>query len=283
MQSVTILSVQMAFTLALVLGVASWFVRRKFSAARSGPPPFRAGRVPIWYYMGVDVIVLLGIGILFYVLSISNAMASESAGVPQINAGGIIYSMAFQVFCALFVMAIVFRRVRPGKWLGLRWGMWPLVFAIAPVSVVGMWALYAGLEQIGYVELLKKAGVETLQDTVTMFQAEKNLNLVILLAIAAAVVAPVCEEILFRGYLYPATKKFTGPWVAAICVSLVFAAAHGSLAAMFPLFILGLLLIYLYEATGSIWAPMAVHFLFNATTVIVQLLVRFDYIQLPAG
>jgi membrane protease YdiL (CAAX protease family) len=130
---------------------------------------------------------------------------------------------------------------------------------------------------------MDRLGVEKVQQTVTIFQEEKDIVVLVLMAIAAALVAPVCEEIVFRGYLYPVAKKFSGPWVAALCTALIFSAAHGSFSALLPLFAFGLLLVALYEFTGSLWAPMAVHFLFNGATVAVQLYARYAEIPLTAG
>ena len=101
----------------------------------------------------------------------------------------------------------------------------------------------------------------------------------LVMAFAAIVVAPLCEEIVFRGYLYPVMKKFSGPWVAGVCSALIFAAAHGSLVALLPLFVFGCVLVLIYEKTGSLWAPIAVHFCFNGATVIIQMAVR--YLDLP--
>jgi len=130
---------------------------------------------------------------------------------------------------------------------------------------------------------MDRLGVDKVQDTVTLFQEEKNVAVLVLMAIAAAVVAPVCEEIVFRGYLYPVAKKFSGPWVAALGTALIFSAAHGSLAALLPLFVFGLVLVALYEFTGSIWASMAVHFLFNSATVGTQLYARYGDQSLTVG
>ena len=97
---------------------------------------------------------------------------------------------------------------------------------------------------------------------------------------AAVVAAPLCEEVVFRGYLYPVMKKYAGIFAAALCSSLIFAAAHGNLTAMLPLFIFGGILVFLYEKTGSLWAPIAAHFCFNAATVTVQFMVRHNIIPI---
>ena len=96
------------------------------------------------------------------------------------------------------------------------------------------------------------------------------------------IVAPIAEEVVFRGYLYPAAKRFCGPAGAVLFSSLVFAAAHGNVVALLPLFALAVLLCLIYEFTGSIWASISVHFLFNAATVAMQLLARSGLVDLPA-
>jgi membrane protease YdiL (CAAX protease family) len=141
-----------------------------------------------------------------------------------------------------------------------------------------MWTVFAALFELGYMELLQRLGVEHVQDTVALFQDSYDMTVVILMAFTASIVAPVCEEIVFRGYLYPVMKKFSGPWIAALCNAMIFSAAHGSMSALLPLFIFGIALVALYEYTGSIWAPIAAHFLFNSATVFIQLMVRFGYI-----
>jgi membrane protease YdiL (CAAX protease family) len=241
------------------------------------------GNVQVWPYRALDLIGFAGVVGLFYMLALGNSAAEGAKDLPVINAEGVIISIGFQLFTAFIVIAVMVNRQNPVLWLGLAWKKWPLVIMIAPISVVSMWALFAGLYELGYMDLMDRLGVEKVQQTVTIFQEEKDIVVLVLMAIAAALVAPVCEEIVFRGYLYPVAKKFSGPWVAALCTALIFSAAHGSFSALLPLFAFGLLLVALYEFTGSLWAPMAVHFLFNGATVAVQLYARYAEIPLTAG
>jgi membrane protease YdiL (CAAX protease family) len=55
------------------------------------------------------------------------------------------------------------------------------------------------------------------------------------------------------------------------------------LSALLPLFLFGLLLVWIYERTGSLWAPIAVHFCFNSATVTVQMAARYFNIPLDAA
>jgi membrane protease YdiL (CAAX protease family) len=163
--------------------------------------------------------------------------------------------------------------------MGLRWPGWRWVFLIAPGAVFLMWLVFGGLQISGYVEWMESLGVETVQDTVQLLQTTDDPLLFGLMAFAAVIAAPLCEEIVFRGYFYPVMKKFAGMWPAAICSALVFSAAHGNLTAVLPLFLFGGLLVFIYEKTGSLWAPIAVHFCFNGATVAIQMAAR--YYNLP--
>ncbi len=88
------------------------------------------------------------------------------------------------------------------------------------------------------------------------------------MALAVVILAPVCEEIVFRGYIYGATKRFTDRFFACLFSSLLFAVAHYNINALLPLLFLAILLTVAYELTGSLWAPISIHALFNATTLI---------------
>lgn len=157
------------------------------------------------------------------------------------------------------------------------------MFLIAPGTVLGVWGVLGALQAMGYMQWIESLGVETVQDTVKLLQQSKDPRVVGLMIVAAVIAAPICEEIVFRGYLYPAAKKFAGPWVAGICSALIFSAAHGSLSALLPLFIFGCVLVFVYEKTGSLWSTIAIHFCFNGATVLIQLAVRYFEIPIPSA
>lgn len=234
-----------------------------------------------WYYRRLD---LIGIGIiflLFFLLALAGfgaAAETEARITPEV----LIVSIGVQFLFAGIATACMVRRVNPIAWLGLRWPGWPWLLLIAPLTVLAMWTLFAGLQFSGYMEWMERLGVEQVQDTVKLLQTTKDPFVLALMAFAAVVAAPLCEEVVFRGYLYPVAKRFTGPWIAAACSALVFSAAHGSLMALLPLFIFGLVLVLLYEKTGSLWAPVAVHFTFNGATVAVQMVLRLSGVDIES-
>jgi uncharacterized protein len=86
----------------------------------------------------------------------------------------------------------------------------------------------------------------------------------IYLAFAAVVLAPLAEETLFRGLLYPAVKQLGFPRVALWGTSLLFAATHANLPSFLPLVLLAAALALLYDKTGNLLAPITAHACFNA-------------------
>jgi membrane protease YdiL (CAAX protease family) len=84
-----------------------------------------------------------------------------------------------------------------------------------------------------------------------------------------SVIAPFCEELCFRGFLYPSLKTWMPRWLATFLLSAVFAWLHGSWTAALPLLLLAWLLTELYEVSGSLWPSIVLHGLFNTTTFVL--------------
>ncbi|MDB6056986.1 MAG: Abortive infection protein [Verrucomicrobiales bacterium] len=84
-----------------------------------------------------------------------------------------------------------------------------------------------------------------------------------LLALLAIVGAPVVEEGLFRGLMYPTIKQAGYPRLALWVTSIIFAATHVTLVTFVPLAFFSVVLILLYEATDNLLAPIAAHSMFN--------------------
>jgi membrane protease YdiL (CAAX protease family) len=78
------------------------------------------------------------------------------------------------------------------------------------------------------------------------------------------VIAPLGEEILFRGILYPTAKQAGFRQLALWATSIAFAAIHLNAVTFVPLLVLSVLLILLYERTNNLLAPIAAHSVFNA-------------------
>jgi len=91
----------------------------------------------------------------------------------------------------------------------------------------------------------------------------------IYLVLFAVVLAPVAEEFIFRGVLFPFLKQLGMLRTAWIGLNLFFAFIHGDAAIFLPLFALSVALTWLYEKTDNLLAPMLAHALFNAINLVV--------------
>ena len=70
------------------------------------------------------------------------------------------------------------------------------------------------------------------------------------------------------GFLFNALLRYTPVWVAAVLSGLLFGASHLSLSALAPLAASGIVLAYVYHASGSLTASMLTHALFNALNMV---------------
>jgi membrane protease YdiL (CAAX protease family) len=85
--------------------------------------------------------------------------------------------------------------------------------------------------------------------------------------VSLVILPPLAEEIMIRGFLYSNFKKIAPTFVAVIGTSFLFASAHlpegGSAGPLYvaaiDTFVLSLVLIYLREKTGSLWASITLH------------------------
>jgi membrane protease YdiL (CAAX protease family) len=97
-------------------------------------------------------------------------------------------------------------------------------------------------------------------------------------AVIAAIVAPVCEEVLFRGLLLRALRRRMSPVMAVIVQALAFALAHpmlsptvGDFAVVPALFLLGAVSGVIAVRRGDLSAPIKMHIGFNLVTVLLAL------------
>ncbi len=91
-----------------------------------------------------------------------------------------------------------------------------------------------------------------------------------LLRLGAVLIAPLAEELFFRGLVQTMLRSvLKKPWAAVVLTGLLFGLAHSQQPQVVPaLAILGMILGAAYERTGSLTAPMTIHILFNLKTVI---------------
>jgi membrane protease YdiL (CAAX protease family) len=102
---------------------------------------------------------------------------------------------------------------------------------------------------------------------------------ILIFVVLGGLIAPIIEEIVFRGLLYPAWARQWGWLASAVATSLLFALIHPN---QFAQFFASLIYIGLYRRTGSLRAPIIVHGLYNIS-MWYPLLGQFIFPVAPRG
>lgn len=102
------------------------------------------------------------------------------------------------------------------------------------------------------------------QEAVELLRATQAWSSRVVLGIATIVLAPIAEEVIFRGILYPSIKRAGYPRTALWGTALLFGLIHFNVATFLPLTFLAVALVFVYEYTGNLLACITVHSFFNA-------------------
>jgi uncharacterized protein len=245
-------------------------------------------RSPYGLVIAVSVVAIFALPNLLtlLVLALSDGMELTSITEGGADGGALTGALIGTIVLQLGVMALALlpllgarrpyaRLLGPTRWTPAMWGLGLVIgFAttIITYTVNAIVALSIGIDEPVEQELLD---IVLAGGTVTL--------LAVLLAV---VIAPVGEEIIFRGVLHRAIADKAGFWVGAIISSALFAVVHVEVVLSQPyglvgLFLVGFLLALAYHRTGSLIVPIIGHAVFNAVSV--SLAIGVDRLGLDAA
>ena len=165
------------------------------------------------------------------------------------------------------VLVHIFLRQHESNWMDAfgfaepRLGRAIFLGALVSILVLPVALSLAGLTE----QVIRRLGyTPELQQPVRMVMQATSIQQLILHGVADVIFAPIVEEIIFRGVLYPTVKRYADPQTALWGVSFLFALTHMNLTALIALTVLGIILTFLYETTRNLVAPIIAHSLFNA-------------------
>lgn len=137
----------------------------------------------------------------------------------------------------------------------------PLFLMLLPVIWIAalIWTNFLTLlETFGVIETFEQ------QELITLFQKGGDPLAIGLLIAMAVILAPVVEEIIFRGCIYRFLKSQTTLVPAQIISGCVFSFMHWNLLSFVPLVLVGVFLARIYEKSGNLMVSMWFHAFFNA-------------------
>lgn len=98
---------------------------------------------------------------------------------------------------------------------------------------------------------------------------DENIAVAVLAVVLIVGLAPISEELFFRGFVYGGLRTKFGFWPAVIIAGLIFGSIHAptGITTVIPLAVLGGGFCWLYEKTGSIWPCVIAHMINNGIAV----------------
>ena len=272
-----------------IIGLAVfWFLNWNYQRKHQAHCPSLEGDKPILIKPskkidGFDLIIVMGIILFFYANQVLAYFASSTdfnqqvvensenkdpsnIGLVDIIVSNIIFLI---VGLVIFALASFSRGRKPKHVFGLRKRSQKYIIII---TIAGMFVAYIAV-LIGSIisSFLLSTGEpkkENLQEIVQTLMTNDDISLKIAIALSAIIFAPLIEEIIFRGYLYPVIKRFSHPIFSCVITSLLFAVIHSNLEGLIPLFLLAIVLTIFYEISKSIWVPILMHACFNGVNTI---------------
>lgn len=209
------------------------------------------------------VLLALLLPVLLWGSSLAIALSSDTSA--ELSEGELIVGLVVTVLVldGLFIglaAGLSLRRYKLGwRELGFR----PLdrnFWWLPPVAAVGSW-----IAVIAYIAILAAFGAEANQEEVEeLFESRAVLPLT---GVAIVLAAPLAEEIFFRGFIFAGLLRPFGLAGAMVASGFLFAIFHvtgsDTLGLVLPFGLIGMLFAWLYYRTGSLWASIAAHLIFN--------------------
>ena len=182
----------------------------------------------------------------------------------------IVYSFTFHwavLFCTAIFLSL--HNVRWRAAFGLRLSRVRADAGRGLVAYLGMMPIVF-LYMLLYNMLLQTLGHEIeMQDVAKALSADGPGFTRYYLLFMALILAPVAEEIVFRGLLLPLMARKLGLSRSILIVSVLFAAVHPHLPALVPLFVVSIFLCVGYAYTNSLAVPIVMHMMFNGVNILL--------------
>jgi len=215
--------------------------------------------------LGVGVCLLICIGALLAALIPAGVDAEGETSITRV----LVSTLCFQV--GSLGLAWRFLREHQTGWAtGFGFGNnLNSVFPLATLTVGLFLPLGWGL-QVGSRLLMDWMGLQSGEQlALTALRSSPSVLVTAGFSLVTVLLAPAAEEVLFRGILYPALKEGGFASAAKWITSMLFALIHFNVAAFVPLVVLALVLVWLYEKTDNLLAPIAAHAIFNTVNLVL--------------
>lgn len=227
-------------------------------SSRSPEVPWGPWTAPLALVAGIVLAAVAGLVVDLPAIALGAEVTSSHTPGGLVIADTFVQDVAF-VLAAVYCAKIGHRHVRSWQF-GLRRPGQGWVYAA--LMVVGLIVAFIALDAI-WSEILHPTKEKLLETLGT----KESKSLLVLSAGLTCVVAPIAEEMLFRGYMFSALRNWRGTLPAALVVGLLFGGVHATSAPaadLVPLAALGFGLCLIFRYTGSLYPGICAHALNNS-------------------
>jgi membrane protease YdiL (CAAX protease family) len=216
------------------------------------------------------LITLAGVAVLFGMLLLAAAIDRP---LVRANAELVFLSLLALIYLVFAGgIGVGLRRVRhPAQILGLRWPTLPAVLMI--LLGLAPWFVAEGIVASALGRLLNHGRPLPSNTRALFVQRPHGLGILVLALLVTAVLAPLCEEVFFRGMLYRYLRARWPVWAAVLGSAVLFGMAHFSGLDGLPLLpvfgFMGVVLAIVYEWTGSLGNTILLHALNNGILTVI--------------
>ena len=251
---------------------AKWLISTSLGRKALADSPSRRNRMPPYTPFIPLAIWLLGTAT---VQSFAHPIVDNLGGWQQTFLDNLVYCLGALITVAVILLIAQFTFARGLRGFGLRARTLPRDFGWACVDLLAVWPIVLAMIVVTVAigkaivgeefEIPQHMGLELIMESASPL-------LQILIVVLAIVIAPLVEEMLFRGMIQTTLRSYFGrPWLAVIATSAMFASVHANGTHWPALFALAMGLGYSYEKSGSLFRPIFMHALFNGTTIAAAL------------
>lgn len=247
-----------------------------FGGKTATPPLYAEHCFPtLWDTLFTSWFILLLMAML--ALNLPMNAAEEQMAKETVPVSSLLLSMTLQA--AMYVPMIVRFALLP-KRERTPLGFWRSA-GMVTLTIMAVFCVCAAMTQLHLDKLLMELTGCPEQQDVVQSMMDGNAGQKLVLGLAAVVMAPIGEEVCFRGFIYNILRQRTGVLSAALASGLLFGVVHCSVVQLLPLTVFGVLQCLLYEKCKTLWLPMAVHAVFNSLNVLAILLMSAfpEYLQ----
>lgn len=220
----------------------------------------RGGKVGVSEFGPPDA----GLALFFIVWFTTLAIKGFTSDPHPVKSGDLVQGVV--LFIVIVVAIAIFLRHR-GIAFCQQFGVRRIGFLRATFTAAGLILAALPLVAGAGAVMQKFLGPDAKPQEIVQFFLEAARNsdrsTVVATLLLGAVIAPMAEEFIFRGYIYGVLKRYLGMAAGLLLNAALFAAIHFNVTSLPSLFLLAVCFTVAYEMTGSILVSMCMHAMFN--------------------